>query len=358
VKVWVDFLTPKQAYLLGVLCEKLESAGHDVFKTTRKYREVNEALKRKDIEAVIIGGHGGASLRGKLIASADRIVKLAKTVSKRKIDVSIAFASPEASRTAFGLGISHYTINDSPHSKAVAVLTVPLSKKLFTPKIIPLKKWTGLGITLDRIVQYNALDPIAWLRNFKPNDEVLQELGLEASKPIVVFRVEEAQASYLFGKVSEKTSILTPVIKKLVEKHGKQLQIVVLPRYRDQTKSLKAIFRNKVVIPEKFVDGPSLLHYSSVFVGAGGTMTAEAALLGVPVLSCYPSKPTIIEDFLIRNGFVFRLKGDDEVLRKLNQILQASLRYKQELKEKAQRLRSSMEDPVEVIFETLCKDFA
>jgi len=84
VKVWVDFLTPKQVYLLGVLCERLESAGHEVFKTTRKYREVNEALERKGIEAMIVGGHGGASLIGKLIASADRIAELAKTVSKRK----------------------------------------------------------------------------------------------------------------------------------------------------------------------------------------------------------------------------------------------------------------------------------
>lgn len=358
MKVWVDFLTPKQVYLLGVLCERLESAGHEVFKTTRKYREVNEALERKGIEAMIVGGHGGASLIGKLIASADRIAELAKTVSKRKIDVSVAFASPEASRTAFGLGIPHYTINDSTHSKAVAVLTVPLSKKLFTPKIIPLQEWKSLGATLDKIVRYNALDPIAWLRNFKPSGEVLQELGLNASKPIVVFRVEEAQASYLSGKVSEKTSVLTPIIEKLVEKHGKQLQIVVLPRYRDQTKSLKTTFHNKVVIPKKFVDGPSLLHYSSVFVGAGGTMTAEAALLGVPVLSCYPSKPSIIEDFLIRNGFVFRLKGEKEVLRKINQILQDGLHYKNELKEKARRLCSSMEDPVEVIFETVQKDFA
>jgi predicted glycosyltransferase len=358
VKVWLDFLTPKQAHFLGVLCEKLERGGHEVFKTTRKYREVNEALERKGIEAVMVGSHGGAGLSGKLIASADRIADLAKTVSKREIDVSIAFASPEASRTAFGLGIPHYTVNDSPHSKAVAVLTIPLSNRLFTPKIIPLKEWTGLGITLDRIVRYNALDPIAWLKNFEPNDEVLHELGLESSKPIVVFRVEEAQASYLFGKVSEKTSILTSIIEKLIEKQGEQLQIIILPRYRDQIESLESKFGNEVIIPNKFVDGPSLLHYSSAFVGAGGTMTAEAALLGVPVLSCYPSKPTIIEDFLVRAGFVFRLKGEDETLGKLNQILQANLDYRNMLKEKAQRLRSSMEDPVEVIFKTVNKDFA
>ena len=56
-------------------------------------------------------------------------------------------------------------------------------------------------------------------------------------------------------------------------------------------------------VTEEIVDGKSLLGLSALFIGAGGTMTAEAALQGVPTISIYP-KSTIVEDYLIRNGLV------------------------------------------------------
>lgn len=355
--IWIDILTPKQLYFLGELGRRLEAKGYEVFRTTRHYREVNELIKLKGINALPIGKHGGASLEGKLTASAKRVEELSHIIGRLKPNLSIAFASPEAARTAFGLAIPHYTINDSPHSIAVARLTVPLSSKLFSLGIIPKKVWVKLGASPDMVLQYNALDPIAWLKAFIPNPTVLYDLKLDDSKPIVVFRAEEAFASYLLGHVSEKESVIIPIIDRLIEEYDKPLQIVALPRYTTQIPIIRAAFHNRVIVPKNVIDGPSLLFFSSVFIGAGGTMTAEAAMLGTPTISCYPREPTLVERYLIGKKLVFRVTDPEKVTKKTIDILNDFNHIHRTQQERARSLISGMEDPIDVILKVVESDF-
>ena len=355
MKVWVDILTPKQVLFMGELSRRLEAKAHTVLRTTRKYREVNELLELKGINATVVGKHGGASLKGKLTASSQRITELASIVEKFKPDLSIGFASPEAARTAFGLGVSHYTINDSPHSEAVALLTIPLSKKLFSPKIIPLEAWSKLGAGPEKIVQYDALDPIVWLREFHPNSGILEELGLDNTIPIVVIRAEEAFASYLLGRVPEEGSVVIPIINSLIKRLREQVQIVFLLRYKEQVKIVKKEFHERVIVPEKVIDGSNLLHFSSVFIGCGGTMTAEAALMGIPTITCYPGESTFVDKYLVRNRLSYRLTDPEDVTKKTVQILENAEEYRKKFQKRAKTLTSKMEDPLEVIMETIEK---
>jgi predicted glycosyltransferase len=351
--IWIDILTPKQIFFLGMLSKRLEAKGYEVFKTTRKYREVNELLKLKAMDALVVGKHGGATLEGKLTASAHRIKELSRIINRVKPDLSIAFASPEAARTAFGLAIPHYTINDSPHSIAVARLTIPLATKLFSPKVIPKKVWVNLGAKKEQIFQYNALDPIAWIRSSIPDTRVLTELKLDTSKPIIFFRAEESLAAYLLGYVSEKESVIIPIINRLQEECQIPIQIVALPRHRGQVPALKAAFHDEIIVPKTVVDGPSLLFFSSIFIGAGGTMTAEAALLGIPTISCYPRDPTLIEKYLMKEKLVLRITNPKKTVKRVKKILQNYERIKETQKEKAKALTSTMEDPLRFIIEEI-----
>lgn len=355
--IWLDILTPKQLYFLTELGRKLESNGHDVFRTTRNYREVTELIKLRGVNALSVGKHGGASLEGKLAAGAQRIQGLSHIIGRLKPNLSIAFASPEAARTAFGLAIPHYTINDSPHSTSVARLTIPLASRLFSPNVIPRKVWVKLGASQDMIIQYNALDPIVWLKSFIPNPDVLYDLKLDNSKPIVVFRVEESFASYLLGHVSEKESVTIPIIDKLTDEYDKSLQVVVLPRYAEQISIIRAAFHNKVIVARDVVDGPSLLFFSSVFIGAGGTMTAEAAMLGTPAISCYPREPTIVDRYLVGKKLILRLTDPEKITKKIMDILNDFENVHKMQQERARSLVAGMEDPVEVILKVIENEF-
>jgi predicted glycosyltransferase len=304
-------------------------------------------LRLKGVEAMIVGKHGGASLYGKLLASSRRVSRLAKLIHEWKPKLAISFPSGEAARVAFGLAIPYFCVGDSPHAEAQSKLAVPLSNKLFTPKIIPKSMWTCYGIPAERIIHYDALDPVVWIRGLKPSEEVLDRLGLNSKREIVAIRLEEAFAAYLLGKTSDRKPIALDIIKELLDRKC-DAQIVALPRYGHQALALKRKFKERITLAESVIDGPSLLSFASVFIGAGGTMTTEAALLGVPSISCYPSDPTCVEKYLIRLGLVKRLTKPKEIAEKTLEILNDK-NYRERQKKKSKLLISKMEDPLEVI---------
>lgn len=335
------------------LAERLEERGHQVFKATRRYREVLELLRLKGVEATVVGEHGGEALADKLKKSASRTLELAALLEGVDPDVSVTFSSPEMARASFGLRVPHVCINDSPHAEAVARLTVPLSDKLLTPWIIPKSAWTKYGIPIQSIVQYRALDPWIWLKDFKPDARILKALGLDRSRPVLTFRPEESFAAYLLDKARDEISI-TDAMGGLL--HAREdLQIVALPRYEEQIDALQARFRGRIIVPTTVIDGPSLLHYTSVFVGAGGTMSAEAAILGVPTISCYPGEPFLIEKYLMRKKLVIRETDPEKVVKKTLNILDNAVSVKRRWMEKSKNMVQSFVDPIEVILEEVEK---
>jgi predicted glycosyltransferase len=351
MKIFIDILTPKQCMLFAKLSERLRRDGHKITFATREYREVNELLEIKGISAQVVGKHGGGNLHDKLEASAQRTLELSSFVAELQPDVAVSFASPETSRVAFGLGIPHVCLNDSPHSEAVARLTVPLVTLLITPRFVPKNAWTRFGIESDKIVQYNAIDPWIWLKDFKPDKNILRRLGLETTKPIVVFRAEESFASYLLGVAPESPS-WTLLLESLFES-GSRFQAVIIPRYDAQVAHLTKEYGNRAAICKSAIDAPSLLAYSSVFVGGGGTMTAEAALLGVPTFSCYPGKSYLIEKYLKKRCLIIREADWHKTKRKILKTLEDVYNAKKAQSARAKKLTDSYEDPIEIIMRAI-----
>jgi predicted glycosyltransferase len=354
LKVWLDILTPKQANLLGELQHRLDAKGFKTFLTTRQYREVNELLQLKNLKATPIGRHGGGKLKDKLIESSNRVSALAEVVQDQNVDVAISFASPEAARVAFGLRISHYCISDSPHAEAVSRLTIPLSEKLFTPWIVPTHAWTRYGINPRDVVKYRALDPIAWLPHYKGNPKALDQLNLDLSRPVILVRTPEEYASYLSDRHSSIASNVTDIVAKIIDVKDESAQVVILPRYDLQGETFKKRFDNRVIVPEHVIDSIPLMRVSSVFLGGGGTMTAEAALLGVPVISYYPGDATFVERFLIKYGLVERLLDPGRIAQRASAICK-SQDFREFYQKRSARLLRSMEDPLRVIVQRIFK---
>ena len=91
-KLHIDILTPKQALFFNALIKKLTSQGIDTLVTTRKYREVKQMLKLKNIQAYTLGEHGGADRESKIKASLKRTLKLLQLLKEVKPDASLSFS--------------------------------------------------------------------------------------------------------------------------------------------------------------------------------------------------------------------------------------------------------------------------
>ncbi len=280
--------------------------------------------------------------------------------------MTVSFSSPEASRVAFGLGIKHYIFNDSPHATAVAKLTVPLADRLFCPWIIPLGEWTKLGLEKNRVTQYRALDPIVWLRkelqyNMQNISKLQKTLKIDKDKKTLLIRPEEIKASYIADK-NVKSSI--GLIDEIVRKFSHKYNILILARYLDQVDFYKSRFEKMdgTKIIESVMDGNLLLRLADLFIGAGGTMSAEAALMGKPVISITPIN-FYVERYLIKVGLIKKIRNSLTLTKYIKSILSKDALLKNKgnilnnnkklfnqdtVRETSLKIQSEMEDPIEI----------
>ena len=340
MKIWIDILTPKQLLFSEPIIEKLGQK-HDILCTSREYNEVTKLAKIRHFDLIFVGKHGGGDKKSKLKASIERIEKLSKKISKFGPDVVISFGSPEAARISFGLGIKHIMFCDSPHANAVMRLTLPLIQKLLIPYVIPKKEFSKFGINEKDIVQYKAIDAVITMQR-KINQNIISPFKNNNKKNILI-RVEEEEAAY-----TSKSSKIIPIIQKIANDY-KDENIIVLGRYTQQIINLQKIMGKKIKVIKMSFDGKYLLNDTDVFIGSGGTMTAESALMGIPTIS-YNAVPNIIENFLVKKSLVKRETNPKKVS---NEIKRIFARKNDQNQKRARKVVKQMEDPIEKLIKII-----
>jgi predicted glycosyltransferase len=309
--------------------------------TSREYGEVSKLAKIRDFNLVLIGKHGGNDKKAKLQASIDRMSKLSRKIKTFSPDMTISFCSPEAARISFGLGIKHVAFCDSPHAEAVMRLTLPLIQKLLIPNVIPKNEFSKYGIDKKNIISYKAIDAIVTIKR-KINQEAALPFKKNKRKNILI-RVEEEEAAY-----TTKSSKIIPIIKQIVKEHSQE-NIIILGRYTKQIQNLQRKFGKKAKIIKMSFDGKHLLNNTDVFIGSGGTMTAESALLGISTIS-YNAIPNIIESYLVKKYLVKRETNPVKISNYIKKIFTTSNREHQK---RVKKIVVKMEDPIQKLMNVM-----
>jgi len=351
LKIWFDILTPKQLLFFEPIIQRLKK-NHTVLCTSRKYNQVTDLAKIRKQKLVIIGKYGGVKKHDKLDASLSRSKLLVRKISKFLPDITLSSCSPEAARVSYGLGIPHICFSDSPHATAVMKLSLPYANKLLIPWIIPKNDFKNMGIEPKNIIQYKTIDAA---QITKQKVFLTCGTGINSRKwKTILIRTPEDEAAYL-----SKQSDVVNIIKK-IEKDFLGCHITVLTRYKKQADLLKKKFsksaQSKFQIVSKVVDGKKMLLDSDVFVGSGGTMTAESALLGIPTIS-YNATPNRIEDYLVSKKIVTRCMTPNKVAERITHVFQLTS-YRDRGHERTRRLRikkfvNSLEDPYPILLKTM-----
>jgi predicted glycosyltransferase len=282
------------------------------------YKELNEILDLYNIKYISIGEYGGAKLEGKLKASIDRQLKLINIIKRYNVNTIISGSVVDASRVGFGLGKRVINFYDMPIKdyntnlkKALPQikLTIPLSSKVFKPFVVPDEVYERLGMEKDQIIEYNFIDPLIWLKDFKFDrsyvDKFYKKYKIDRSKFTVLVREEEYKASY----VDKKYPFLYEVLPSIYEKFN--ANIIIIPRY--ESSYLKKEFPFAYVIEEKLLL-QHLLKDVDLFIGGGGTINSEACFLGTPTISTR-SFISHYDKWQIDNGLMVWTNNKDELIK-------------------------------------------
>jgi len=340
LKIWFDVLTPKQLVFFEPMIKRMKKS-HTILCTSRDYNQVTQLAKIRNLKLIVVGKHGGFKRHSKLNASLHRAKLLSIRIKEFSPNITISFCSPEAARVSYGLNINHICFSDSPHANAVMRLVIPLVQKLLIPWIIPKKEFVKFGINIKNIIHYKAIDAaIITKRKISKNSKNLVK---EGKRKVILVRVEEEYASY-----SSKKRPAIPIIKEIIKNFCDE-EIVVMTRYTSQTRHLEQTFGKKIRVLNKVIDSKILLENTDVFVGSGGTMTAESALLGTPTIS-YNAVPNIIEAYLVGKKLVIRKTNPKQIVTSIRKIFGSK---NLEIKNKSKKMLDSMEDPYPILVKTM-----
>jgi predicted glycosyltransferase len=308
VRIWVDLTNTAHVLVLRPLVELLEARGHDVALTARPLSHTVELLDDWGRAYTVLGHHGGAARLGKARAALGRVSKLLAFASGRRFDRALAHGSTDLPPACRVLGIPNTTMFDYEWAALQHHVVCRLATRVLVPEAIPLERLAPYGARPPKLVRYAGLKEEYYLAGFEPRAGALDELGVDPTAIVCVVRTAPSYALYLGGS---ENPLLPRVLARLAA--DERTQTVVLARTPEQRAAIRALGLARVHVPDRAVDGRSLVALADLLVSAGGTMNREAAVLGTPVYSIFEGRLGAVDERLVREGRLTLLRDPAEI---------------------------------------------
>ena len=296
MRVWVDLTNVAHVVVLRPLVDLLEAGGHEVEITARPLSHTIDLLDDWGHPYTVLGRYGGASRPGKARAAAGRTALLLRFARGRHFDYALAHGSADLPPVCRLLRVPNTTMFDYEWATLQHHVICRLATRVLVPEAIPPERLRRYGARPPKLVRFAGLKEEYYLAAFEPDDSVLSELGVGRDGPLCVVRTPPSYALYLGGS---ENPLLPPLLRRLAEQGG---STVVLARTPEQREAVRSLGLDRVIVPERAVDGRSLVALADVLVSAGGTMNREAAVLGTPVWSIFEGRMGGVDELLVREG--------------------------------------------------------
>jgi predicted glycosyltransferase len=309
LRIWIDLANSPHPLLFAPLAQRLEARGHEVMVTARDNAQTVDLAREYWPEATVVGAESPASPVAKTTTLARRVRNLARWARQRHPDVALSHNSYAQIVAARLLGVPVVTASDFEHQPANH-LAFRMATYILMPEALRGADVGRQGASRRKTVFYPGLKEEVYIGNFEPDREILSKIGIERSREdvIVVTRTPPTRAIY--------HRFPNPLFVQILEalENERNARVVVLTRHQEQREAISALNLQKSIVPTETVDARSLMYAADLVVGAGGTMTREAALLGVPTLSLFRGEQPAVDRWLEKRGNLRRVASPQEVV--------------------------------------------
>lgn len=310
LKIWFDADNGPHVLIMRPLVGELMSRGHHVVFTARDRTSTCELLDLYGFEYRTVGGEYGRGMSGKVRGTLGRAWSLMGAMKGQNPDVSFGHGSralPIASRL---MAVPSVTMYD--YEWVDPRLFNWFCRGILMPAAITPKRCREAGISGRKVVNYPGFKEELYLGGKEFDTSIAPELGLRPEAVKVLLRPPATTAHY---HNPEADTILESILAKLAT--GQDVQLVYLPRTPDQADLPRKAGVAEIIIPDKVYDGPSLVAAMDMVISGGGTMTREAAILGVPSYSFFRGRSGKVDEALAESGRLTMVTAADDVMEKL-----------------------------------------
>ena len=298
MKIWIDLTNSPHVNFFETIINDLRN-DHEVILTCRPLANTIELLDLFKFSYYIVGKHYGRNVLKKACGFLVRVVQLYKFLRDKKVDIAISHSSFYSPLVAKLIGARCIYLNDNEFAIGNRVSFI-FADLVLIPEYLDIRNIKANWERSDKIKKYPGLKEGIYLWKYKSN--ILN--GVKSIKSqhekTIYFRPEPLSAQYYKGQQNFIDDLLVGL-----QRHA---QIVLLPRTNKQRNYYRQKKFRQIYVPEKTIHLSQIFNTCDLFIGAGGTMTREAAVLGIPTISIYQDDLLEVDKFLVNEGFMIHHK--------------------------------------------------
>lgn len=264
MRIAIDILHPAHVHFFKYFIWEMQKNGHEILVTARDKDITLFLLDNYKIDYKLISRmkQGKINLLSEFIT---RTIKYFFICRKFKPNMLLGIMGPTISVVGKLLNIPAYIFYDTEHAKITNSFAYKLATKIITPDCY-------LGDLGSKHIRYPGYHELAYLHPnwFKPNPEVLKEIGLKEGDPFFIVRFVSWGASHDIGhkglSLEEKRNLI-----EILKDKGR----IIITSENNLPEEFEQYRMN--VCPTKMHD---LLYYATLLYGESATMSSECCVLG------------------------------------------------------------------------------
>lgn len=288
MKIWIDFINTPQVSFWVPFIKEFKNENHEVILTCRNSGNTIELLKQNGLDYQIIGKKVGNGVLKKLLLFPKRIYQLYRFISRNNPDIAASQSSFYQPFVARILGIPCLYTNDNEHAKG-NLFGFVFANKVILPIALDSEKFTRKWPLRSKLSFYPSVKEAVYLSQ----QAELAQLN-SGKNSTIYFRPEPWSAQYYNGPLNffDETILML----------ASEYKVVILPRDPSQIVHYQQKKNNQIFVAEKPLKLKDIISDCLLFIGAGGSMTREFAVLGIPVISIYQAETLCVDRYLVDKG--------------------------------------------------------
>ncbi len=298
MKIWFDLSNSPHINMFRTMIRDLQRS-HEVIVTSRPLANTEDLLRMHHIAHTPVGMHYGRSLVGKACGFPIRVAQLVRFLRRRRVEVAVSQSSFHSPVVARLLGIRSVYLNDNEHA-AGNVPAFACADRIMVPEFLTAHNLRRQGARLAKVERYPGVKEGIYLWEYAQRRSAFTPSPAPArgrdprTLPRIYVRPEPWTAQYYRGP----RNFLDDVIGALQHRAS----VTVLPRSREQYQHYAGAAFRACRSLSGVIDIDTIAGDCDLFIGAGGTMTREMAVLGVPTISVYQDALLDVDRYLIAEG--------------------------------------------------------
>ncbi|MEH2516365.1 putative glycosyltransferase [Bradyrhizobium sp. AZCC 1610] len=293
MNIWFDLHNSPHINMFRKLIGELQGE-HEVVITARPLANTIDLLELHQLNYEVVGKHYGANIARKILGYPVRVRDLYRFLKDHSIDLAVSQSSFHSPVVARLLGARSIYLNDNEH----ALGNVPaflFADVIMLPEFLDPRNIRWQGARAAKVRHFPGIKEGMYLWYFadqftsRRTDRTARD-----QRRTVYVRPEPWIAQYYKSEINFLDSLLLGL--------RDHVALTVLPRGRAQGIHYRDEKFKGIRVIDTALDLAEIAPDCDLFIGAGGTMTREMAVLGIPTVSIYRSELLDVDRYLLRSG--------------------------------------------------------